>query len=313
MKKLIPATVMLLVAAVLMSTASFAWFSMNTQVTATAMQVRAVAEDGILIINELDDDIAANWKASTNASYGSIVDLAPTSTADVAAWYHNSSDDQNTAKADQIATSYDQISDTSNFNWKRDEGSGKSGTYYIDDDNNDSKETTEKAYVLLNKFFIKSSGNAIALGTGETYSDLYVNKIVVGATSTSAALDASLRVAVKVGSTVTIYAPVSGATTTYHVAGYTLTNAGEPDTAANRTFANEVVAVVPAATTGIVNTAQNQSTIPAIGTAKASTVEADVFIYFEGEDAGLKSANLASTLDTLTVEVVFGITQLPTT
>ena len=36
-RKLIPAVVMLLVSAVLMSTASFAWFSMNKQVTATGM------------------------------------------------------------------------------------------------------------------------------------------------------------------------------------------------------------------------------------------------------------------------------------
>ena len=40
-RKLIPAVVMLLVSAVLMSTASFAWFSMNKQVTATGMKVTA--------------------------------------------------------------------------------------------------------------------------------------------------------------------------------------------------------------------------------------------------------------------------------
>lgn len=40
-RKLIPAVVMLLVSAVLMSTASFAWFSMNDEVTATGMDVTA--------------------------------------------------------------------------------------------------------------------------------------------------------------------------------------------------------------------------------------------------------------------------------
>ena len=42
--KLIPALAMLLIATTLVSTATFAWFSMNTTVTATNMQVRAVAE-----------------------------------------------------------------------------------------------------------------------------------------------------------------------------------------------------------------------------------------------------------------------------
>lgn len=267
---------------------------MNTQVTASGMQVKAVAEDGILIKNELDTDTASNWKASTTASYGSLAELSPTSTADASSWYHNKSDDQNDAKAGQLAVTYETLS--SNTNWKRDEGAGKSGLYYIDDDADGALGATEKSYVLLNKFYIKSSGEAITLGASEKYKDFYVNKINVGATSSSAALDASLRVAVKVGSKVTIYAPVTGATTSYKVAG------SDSGTAVN-------ALTVP--TGGLVNTAQNVTSIPAVTeTTAANWVEAQVFIYFEGEDAGLKSANLVETIDTLTVEVVFGITTL---
>ena len=50
-KKIIPALVMLLVSAVLLSTASYAWFSMNAQVTATGMQVTAQAPASLLISN----------------------------------------------------------------------------------------------------------------------------------------------------------------------------------------------------------------------------------------------------------------------
>ena len=279
--------------------------SMNTQVTATGMQVKAVAEDGLLIKNELDTDAVANWKASTTASYATLVELAPTSTADVVDWYHNKSDNQNDAKADQPASTYEVLSDDAKF--KRDTGSGKSGAYYMDGDSDSTKDDNEKAYVLLNKFYIKSSGDAITLGSGHTYADLYINKINVGATSSSAALDASLRVAVKVGSTLYIYAPITGATTSYNVAGYTLTNPSEPDNAGNRTFANPVSATsVPAS--GIVNSTTGTTSIPAVTeTTLANWIEADVYIYFEGEDAGLKSANLQTTLDTLTVEVIFGI------
>ena len=48
-RRLIPAFAMLLVSAVLMSTASFAWFSMNTQVTATNISLTAKAPSSLTI------------------------------------------------------------------------------------------------------------------------------------------------------------------------------------------------------------------------------------------------------------------------
>ena len=305
MKKLIPALCLLLISAILMGTSTYAWFSMNTQVTATGMQVKAIAEDGLLIKNELDDDAVANWKVSTTASFSTLAALAPTSTANVVDWYHNKSDNQNSAKADQLSSTYEKLS--ADTKWKRDSGANKSGTYYIDSDSDNTKDTEEKAYVLLNKFYIKSSGDAITLGADKTYKDLYVNKVNVSATSASAALDASLRVAIKVGSTLYIYAPVASATTTYHPGGNTGTETAPA-------WANTVTADVPA-TQGIVNSTllvnggSSTATIPAVTeTTLANWVCAEVYIYFEGEDAGLKSANLVTTLDTLNVEVIFGIT-----
>ena len=289
-KQLMAAIAMVLVTLIALSSSTYAWFAMNTQVTATSMQVKAVAEDGLLIKNELDADTAANWKNTTNASFGSLVALAPTSTADVTTWFHNKSDNQNDAKAGQLADTYETLS--ADENWKRDGDSGKTGVYYIDSDEDDNKDDVEKAYVLLNKFFIKSSGDAISLGTDHTYQDLYVNKVNVSGISSSTALDASLRVAVKVGDKTYIYAPVTGATTNYKVGG------SDSGTAVN---------AVPVPDGGIVNSVTSTTSIPAV-TATAGWVEADVYIYFEGEDAELKSANLASTLDTLNVVVVFGIT-----
>ena len=49
MKKLIPALCMLLVAATLLGTSTYAWFSMNTSVTATGMSVKAQAPTSLLI------------------------------------------------------------------------------------------------------------------------------------------------------------------------------------------------------------------------------------------------------------------------
>lgn len=48
-RKLIPAVAMLLVSATMLSTASFAWFSMNSQVEATGMQVNVDAPTSLLI------------------------------------------------------------------------------------------------------------------------------------------------------------------------------------------------------------------------------------------------------------------------
>lgn len=50
-KKLIPAFCMLLISAVLMGTSTYAWFSMNTKVTASGMQVNAKSDDTYLLIS----------------------------------------------------------------------------------------------------------------------------------------------------------------------------------------------------------------------------------------------------------------------
>ena len=54
-RKLIPAMIMLLVSAVLMSTASFAWFAMNTTVKAQGMAVKAKADSIFLEISGKQD------------------------------------------------------------------------------------------------------------------------------------------------------------------------------------------------------------------------------------------------------------------
>ena len=53
-KKLIPALCMLLISAVLMGTSTYAWFSMNTKVTATGMEVKAKSDNVFLQISETD-------------------------------------------------------------------------------------------------------------------------------------------------------------------------------------------------------------------------------------------------------------------
>ena len=65
-RKMIPAFAMLLLSAVLMSTASFAWFSMNGAVTASGFEVKATAP-------------AALWISTTDSNYGTEAKFTATS------------------------------------------------------------------------------------------------------------------------------------------------------------------------------------------------------------------------------------------
>ena len=82
-RKLIPALAMLLISAVMMSTASFAWFSMNKQVTATGMQITAQSDNVWLVINT---DTGAGFDSSntineaTSAGAASLYPVAPATT-----------------------------------------------------------------------------------------------------------------------------------------------------------------------------------------------------------------------------------------
>lgn len=104
-KKIIPALVMLLVSAVLLSTASYAWFSMNTTVTATGMNITAKSDATFLLIKagavadaaaiQTDKKITA---IATNASkslfpaaHNAINNISAADTA--ANWYYKTSTD----------------------------------------------------------------------------------------------------------------------------------------------------------------------------------------------------------------------------
>lgn len=272
----IGAIAMVLVAAIAMGSSTYAWFAMNTQVKATGMQVQAKSEGGIVISNES----GTNWNDSATASHNSVAYLIPTSTNNVESWYHNTSTDVNSAAAGQATGTYATVS--SDGNWKN-----VDGVQFIDLDEDGALDANENCYFLLNKFYIKSSSDAINPAT------LKINQVKASGIGTSALLDASLRVAIKIGGNVYIYAPVTGATCSYQVAGATATTAVD---SSNNAKVNTAVSGV--------------TSIPANSATTANAVEAQVFIYFEGEDPECKSYNITGTLDTLQIEVVFGTTDL---
>ncbi|MCQ2771540.1 MAG: hypothetical protein MJ236_07085, partial [Clostridia bacterium] len=68
MKKLIPAICLLLISAMMLGTSTFAWFSMNTQVTATGMNVTAKSNAVNLLIGGTADCATTKTGLSTTVA-----------------------------------------------------------------------------------------------------------------------------------------------------------------------------------------------------------------------------------------------------
>ena len=92
-RKLIPAFAMLLVSAIMMTTASYAWFAINTSVDVQGMTVKTIAADSVLIA---DSTLAATNEADV-AAFGTDLQqevnatLAPVSTVDGNSFFYNTS------------------------------------------------------------------------------------------------------------------------------------------------------------------------------------------------------------------------------
>ena len=84
MKKLIPALAMLVLSAVMMSTASFAWFSMNTEVEVTDLTVNAVAP----VYVSISARDAGTWGTAIDYNEDQINALVPVDTdKDLTNWF----------------------------------------------------------------------------------------------------------------------------------------------------------------------------------------------------------------------------------
>ncbi len=79
LKKLIPAFCMLLVSVAMLGTSTFAWFSMNKEVSATGMQITAKSDNVWLVINAGSSFNAANLEttATSQADETELLPVAP--------------------------------------------------------------------------------------------------------------------------------------------------------------------------------------------------------------------------------------------
>lgn len=273
MRKLIPALAMLLVSAVMMSTASFAWFSMNTEASATGMQIKASSTGGLAI---------GAWTGTAGAfkTDGVTPDaIAPVDTAfanSVAyGWVNN-----DTAKIQPTSHSFKNGS-----KWAKAEAenisssAAKTGTYAAAD---------VKGYYIWTKWDVKSlseDGNVDVALTGITISG-------VTAEAAQTNLSKAIRVAIyhSVENKWYYFAPNYDAGTALQ---YTLWDG-------TTTFTKTTYGTVEGGETIVCGT---PNTIVANDVTQAAET-LDVYIYFEGEDANCMSANAVSA-DTITVSLTF--------
>ena len=265
----------------------------------TGMKVQAKVESGLLISQT---NLESSWGATAQTAYSTAVALAPTSTNNGSTWYHNTSKSSSVATGSGNVDTYKTLGASSGENVivvaTSDLAANEAVVNVTYEDLNGSGTYTadaDKAYYLVNSFWLKSSGDEIAVGTAQLAKWLEVQEVSVTGTTSSPELDASLRIGVQIGnSAMVILAPYAAATASYNVNGST-------ETTANR-------GLVEAGNTPVASYNANvdlgQMTIPAVtGTA----LETKIFLWFEGEDANCKSDNVKATLDELTISVEIGL------
>lgn len=256
MKRIAASATMLAVSAAMLGTSTYAWFTMNKEVTVTGLQTTAKAEEGIVIAAYTNHGATApsgdSAYSNTAASYDVPITLLPTFTNDTDTWYH--------AWSTMITNG---------------QAYGSEGYKEVTNGTADfvALDNTKDYYYLVNKFNIKSVTAA---------KNVYVKDIQVTGGGTEA-YDASMRIAIKSGSTVQFFKKDGSSWT---------------ETAAATVAPDDDINSDVTVTGTVLNTS-----IPSILTATTTGTDVLIYVYYDGEDAACKSEN--ATFDNTTLTVIF--------
>lgn len=293
-KIIVPALGVLLLSTAASVTGTVAWFSMNNFVTATGMEVKARAENGIVISKAASGD---TWKETAVSARTTTLALKPTSTATGATWVHSTSND---SSDENTGNNYDLLSltldETTGAGYVND--NGQTGYQNVGGGEAPNAYEADSAYYALHSFYVKSSAEALQ-------KTIYITNVKATASGTASEdLDKALRVLVKLhenDSSAKVYSPLYAATS-YNVA----TTAGASSVA---TTAVTPIAANQASDGLVASASQTFLTNQAIPASSGTPLQFDIYLYFEGEDPNCKSDNLTATLDNIQVEVTFGTQQ----
>ena len=261
MKKLIPALALLLVSAVLLATSSFAWFSMNKEVTVTGMTVTTKVDSNLFVTAS-----TAGTSKSADSAFGSYADqvvvgkLQPSSSIDAVTFYHTSNADAigrkesgvyNLVTGNTIASEYQAYVD---YVVELKAVNTEAATSYIKINTlnltyNNAAITTEKAYRV--GIFVQAqngenayaaqgaTADAIYRMTGATYfTNDPTDKAVTtdDAVETPTATSTTLAAVTNLDASLATAMPVSAGATGYYKVTVRLWLEGEDTTCNNTTF-----------------------------------------------------------------------------
>jgi len=346
-KKIVAAFAMFALSASMLGTATYAWFTMNKEVTVQGMEVKAKSEKGLLI-NEIKTSNDTHWDELATATTTGVT-LIPMSSANMTTWAHANSVSANVAaKGTAANTASDKLSNGYEIFTLADTAGGtnlatgkldfiqvtapSAGTsaeaneYYKEKDGTGAAiGTNDDGAFIKYTYYLKSSGsNDITLNadlTNDGDDSIYVKSIKVTGLDKNAAgdglahdLDKTLRVAVvPEGGTAKTYAPVAGADTSYFIASAYNTSTKAVTSAAAQ-LATGTAALdltgTSAVSTWTATTTANTTDGLSLATLPATTSDGkqiDVYLWFEGEDTNCTTDNIYTDLDALTVEIEFGL------
>jgi hypothetical protein len=261
MKKIIPSACMLAISAAMLSTSTYAWFSMSDTVSVTGMKLQATANEGLVITDRV---AKTSWTTSKTVTMDSAASLLPVST-NKTDWAASKSNDFDLSTSNGTYTDLT-LAYTPPTNFDTGEGIGASGG----DD-----------YVLLKNFYIKSTGTTAwdaTLSVANVTAAIDTTKLAAegdaAAKTKQDNLYKSLRVLVVANDGThtesVIYAPISGYDSTIQYKG----------TGDNLTLVAS-------------GTSTQLTTINSIPYQDASAINVKMYMYFEGEDENCKSSNIS--------------------
>lgn len=305
MMKIVSAAAMLAVSASMLGTSTYAWFTMNKTVEVTNMTVKAQAEGGLLISETAGHAASDQWDdVATAKNLPSGVVLLPTSSSDTKAWYHANSKSAN----DEAGASEDELSDNLSGDYATLSlintdaiTTAVAGTnaaneiYYVDGDSTSGYSSAgDSAYYVKYTYYLKTSNEngVTGMGLADTKQCLSIKDVSVTGASTSTVLDKSLRVGVAIDGKFYIFAPLYTGTGTDTPAAYYVFDGDDGDE-------NIHIAAIPANGVAYTDIASLN------GVTTDSPLQADIYLWYEGEDPNCKSENITSTLDQLVVGLKF--------
>jgi hypothetical protein len=306
---------------------------MNKEVKAIGMEVKAHSEEGLLI-NEVKLATSDTWDNQATANTTpTLISLRPASTQNFTKWWHANSKvsadeagiDENQANTVEIETGkyYKEVtagtSGISDQIFVGDEGDSPTATgvngqatgnskaethvYYDQASFGDSAKAAYdngEGYYIKYTYYLKSSGEGtltiknFQAKVTATKKALTTDENNLTDKTESTELNKALRVGVEYQGQKMIFAPVSGADTTYQVT----TNAtGTAGNVVNYTTSTDYVQI-----NKIGDAAATDVTVPSVTTDGAPVY---VYLWFEGEDTHCNSDNIKAILNTYDIDVSF--------